>query len=239
MQNPSISKDVPVIILAHGFTSHKNTKSFTQLIKNLSDKNVATFRIDLYGHGDSGGEFEYITISEAVDDILQAINFLKKKGFSQIGLLGSSFGGIASLMAASLSHDLFCLALKAPVSNYLDKELATKSKRELDEWKKKGFKYYVRANGEKIKLNYSFFQDFANNNGYQAAPKIKIPTLIVHGDADKIVPYKQSVKTCKLIPNCHLHTISEANHRFENPEHFQEMTTALSDFLIKQAKLLQ
>lgn len=56
-----------------------------------------------------------------MDDILQAVEFIKQSGHQKIGLVGSSFGGMASIMAASKTPDLSVLALKSPVSDYLGK----------------------------------------------------------------------------------------------------------------------
>jgi enterochelin esterase-like enzyme len=54
---------------------------------------------------------------------------LKKLGYTKIGLMGSSFGGISSIMAASKTNDLFVLTLKSPVSNFEEKEIMTKTKK--------------------------------------------------------------------------------------------------------------
>lgn len=235
IKNPTGNKAKPIIVLAHGFSTHKNSGTYTELAQRLSSHNISTLRFDFYGHGESEGKFEDITITEAVDDILQVIKFLKSKGYKRIGIMGSSFGGISSIMAASKTKELYLLALKSPISNYLDKELETKSKEELDEWKEKGYRIYISGDGSEHKLKYSFFEDFKNNNGYVAAPKIQIPTFIVHGDKDEIVPYKQSVKTCDLIPNCKLHTVKGATHRYDNPEHKEEMWQAITDFVVEQS----
>jgi len=234
LSNPSGDIVRPIIILVHGLISNKNTKNFVKLAGILDKQNISTFRFDIYGHGESEGQFENITISEAVDDILNAIQFLKKQGYSKIGLLGSSFGGISSIMAASKSKSLFLLALKSSVSNYEEKEMITKTPQELDDWKKYGYRHYVTGEGKKLKLNYTFCEDFKNNDGYKAAPMIQIPTLIVHGDADEIVPVSQSIKTSSLIPNCKLVLVKGANHRYENEEHTEEMIKAISDFIINQ-----
>lgn len=226
----------PIIILVHGFSSNKNSKNFVKLVDILAKQNISTFRFDIYGHGESEGQFENITVSEAVDDILNAIQFLKKQGYSKIGLVGSSFGGISSIMAASKSKDLFLLALKSPVSNYEEKELITKTPQELDDWKKDGYRYYLTGESEKLKLNYTFCLDFKNNDGYKVAPLIQIPTLIVHGDTDEIVPASQSIKTSKLIPNCKLILIKGANHRYEIEAHAEEMLHILSQFIIDHSK---
>lgn len=149
--------------------------------------------------------------------------------------MGSSFGGIASIMAVSKTKDLYVLALKSPVSNYLEKEIAAKSKEELEDWKRKGYRCYKSGDGRKLRLNYSFFDDFKNNNGFIAAPKIQIPVLIVHGDADEIVPYGQSVKLSELIPNCKLHTVRSANHHYDNPVHNEEMLQSIVDFIVENS----
>lgn len=236
LTTPSGNKNAPIIILAHGFSTHKNSGTYTYFAQELSKYNIATLRFDFYGHGESEGRFENITVSEAVDDILQAINYLKDEGYTKIGLMGSSFGGIASIMAASQTNDLYMLALKSPVSNYLEKEKATKSTEELENWKNQGFRIYESGDGRQSRLNYTFFEDFKNNDGYQAAPKIKIPALVVHGDQDEIVPYDQSVKTAKLIPNCKLHTVVGANHRYTNPNHESEMRDKIVEFIVENSK---
>jgi len=178
--------------------------------------------------------FEKITVTEAVDDILNAISFLKKLGYLKIGLMGSSFGGIASIMAASKTKDLFLLALKSPVSDYA--KVVMKTKKELEDWRKRGYTYYEKGSGERLKLNYTFFQDFKNNNAHKAAGKIKISTLIVHGSKDEIVPIAHSKKTSKLIKNCKLEIVKGSNHRYTNHRHFQEMIRLISAFIISNTK---
>jgi len=232
VSDPTHDKSKPVIIMIHGFSSNKNTVKFTRLQDILNPKGISTFRFDIWGHGESKGKFEDITITEAVDDILCAIAFVKRQGYVKIGLLGSSFGGISSIMASSKSPDLFLLTLISPVSNYEEKEIMTKSNQELDNWKKDGFRYYETSDKRKLKLNYTFYKDFKNNDGYKAAPNINIPTLIVHGDADKTVPVSQSIKTSKLIPHCKLVRIKDADHRYTDEKHLKKLLITVSDFII-------
>lgn len=235
LSNPTSSKEKPIIILCHGFSTSKNSHTYVRLQEILNSHEISTFRFDFFGHGESEGNFEDVTISEAVNDILNAIKFLKKLGYSKIGLMGGSFGGLAGIMAASKTNDLFILALKSPVSDYEEKERVTKTKEELEEWKKKGYTYYISGEGKKLKLNYTFFEDLKNNNGYEAAKKIKIPTLIVHGDRDESVPIKQSKKTASLIENCKLEIIKGADHRYSKPRDFEKMLDLISKFIIKNS----
>lgn len=144
LNNPARNTSRPIIILVHGHSSNKNTKNFVRLKNILAKNNVATFRFDIHGHGESEGNFEETTASEATDDILQAIKFLKKKGYKKIGLVGSSFGGLASIMATSKTKNLILLALKSPVSNLVDIYLrrGTSTK----EWKKRVI-WIIQARG--------------------------------------------------------------------------------------------
>ena len=235
LSNPTANKVKPVIILCHGFSSNKDSDTNIRLEKIMNKNSISTFRFDFYGHGESEGEFEDITISEAVDDILNAIKLLKEYKYIKIGLMGSSFGGISSIVASSKSNDLFVLALKSPVSNYEEIEVSRKTKEELKEWKTKGYIYYINGHGKKLRLNYTFFEDFKDNNGYQSAKKIKIPTLIVHGGKDESVPLKQSRKIADLIKDCQLEIIEGADHRYSKSKDFDKMIDLISKFLIKQS----
>ncbi len=233
LSNPTLELSAPVIILCHGFTTSKDSFTNIKLEKIFNEQKIATFRFDFFGHGESEGDFENITISEAIDDILNAIKYLKEKGFSKLGLVGSSFGGISSLVAASKTDDLFVLALKSPVSNYLDKELQKRPKEEIEKWKSDGYVVHTNGKGEKKKLNYSFFEDFKNNDGYEAAKKIKIPVLIVHGDKDESVPIEQSKKTADILEDCKLEIITGADHTYTNPADFEKMLGLISKFVIE------
>lgn len=234
ISKPSSSKNRLVMILCHGLSSNKNSRTNLALTEKLGKHKISSFRFDLYGHGESEGKFENLTVSEAVNDILQAIKFLKAKGGKKIGLVGSSFSGSASLIVASKTKDLSFLALKSPVSDYEEVEEKRKKKKGLEEWKRRSYNYYDSGDGRKLKLNYTFFEDFKNNNGYKVARKIKIPTLIVHGDADEVVPFKQSVKISKLISNCKLYRIKGAGHDYSNPRHREEMLQAVVNFIIEK-----
>ena len=67
-----------IVVMCHGFASGKDSNTNKRLQKELNDKGIATFRFDFYGHEESEGDFENITISEAIDDTLKAIELYEK-----------------------------------------------------------------------------------------------------------------------------------------------------------------
>ena len=237
LSNPTEDKQRPIIILCHGFCTSKKSTTCIRLEEILNESEFSSFRIDLFGHGESEGKFENITISEAVDDILSTINFLKQKCYTKIGLQGSSFGGLASILVASKSNDLFVLTLKCPVSDYYQLLIDKYSSEDIKKWKEDGFTTYETIDKkQKLKLNYSFYEDAMKIDCYEAAKKIKIPTLIVHGDQDESVKVEQSKKTVQTIPNCKLEIIEGADHRYTTPEHFEKMLALISDFIIEKSR---
>jgi dipeptidyl aminopeptidase/acylaminoacyl peptidase len=235
LSNPTSDKSKPVIILCHGFATSKDGFTFTRLEEILGRKGISTFRFDFFGHGESEGKLEEITASEAVDDILKALEFLQNKGYVKIGLVGSSFGGFASLIAASKTAGFYLLALKSPVSDYKGFISSQQNREEIEKWKEKGFMDYAAADGQKVKINYAFFEDAEKISGYDAARKIKVPALIVHGDSDKVVPVGQSKKLATLIRSSSLKIIKGADHRYSKPEDFEKMLQLVSDFIIKNS----
>lgn len=229
LSNPTGDKNKPIIILCHGFASSKNNSTYTSLQTSLNENNISTFRFDFFAHGESEGKFEDLTQSEAVEDTLQAIKFIKGLGYTKIGLFGSSFGGLAAIMAASKNQDIYLLALKAPVSSYFEFSDYT-NKKLISDWKRKGYAFR-----EGKKLSFSFYENLIHNVAYEVAHKIAIPTLIVHGDADTEVPISQSVKTARLIKNCQLVVVSGAGHWFKEGNTREQMLKALVDFIVKNS----
>lgn len=235
LSNPTSQREKPIIILCHGFSTSKDGRTYVRLEQILNEYGLSTFRFDFFGHGESEGKFDEITTSEAADDVQNAIKFLKESGYKKIGLVGSSFGGMASIIAASKTDDVYVLALKSPVSDYIGMSLARHNEQEIKNWKEKGYIDITGVDDEKRKLNYSFYKDAERINGYDAAKKIKIPTLIVHGDRDETVPIEQSKRTASLIENCRLEIIEGGDHKYSRKEHFEKLLDLISKFIIKHS----
>ncbi len=237
LNDADMDKRTPIIIIVHGFISSKDSKSYIPLVRNLTKAKIATFRIDLFGHGESEGDFSEITITKGKDSVLAAIKFIKAKGYLKIGLLGSSFGGISSIIASSQTKDLFCLGLKAPVTDWLKISFPSRPG-VLEKWQKQGCINYGEHEDYQPKLKYGIVEDAKKQIAFNVAHKIAIPTLVVHGDEDDIVPYEGTEKFVKMLSNGFLHTITGANHRFTNKDHFNEMTAALTKFFIDESEKL-
>lgn len=76
-------------------------------------------------------------------------------------------------------------------------------------------------------------QSFATTDFREDIKKITVPTLVIHGDADGIVPYEGSGKrTHQSIPHSELHVITGGPHGI-NTSHKDEFNSELISFLAK------
>jgi len=228
LTRPGKSLTSSIMILCHGFASSKNNTTYSVLAPKLMNAGIASFRFDFFGHGESEGDFADLTVSQSINDILAAIDFIKKKGYEKIGLMGSSFGGLSSIIAASKTNLLKFLVLKAPVSNYLEL-YKNKDINVIKKWEKNK---YRTVEGKKLK--YDFYLDSINNIGYKAAEKIHIPVLIIHGNLDKDVPVEQSINLSKIIDDCALEIVINANHSFSQQSHFRQMINSSLKYILIQ-----
>lgn len=235
LSDPSDSKKNLMAVLCHGFSTGKDGRTYVRLEQILNEKGIAILRFDFFGHGESEGNLAEITVSEAVDDVLNAIRFVKEAGYRKLGLVGSSFGGIAALIAASQAEGLKCLALKSPVSDYLSKLIAERDRQDINEWKQQGHIFITDTEGKNLPLNYTFFEDAAKIRGFDVASEVFVPTLIVHGDADESVPVEQSLKLASELSDCRLEIIRDADHRYSRPEDFETMLGLISAFILEHA----
>src|SRR2546430_2611327 len=79
----------------------------------------------------------------------------------------------------------------------------------------------------------TWYEDFRKD-----LARITSPTLVIHGDADRIVPYASSgQRTAKLVAGARLVTIKNGPHCI-TWTHADEVNTALLNFLREEKKLL-
>ncbi len=57
LEQPSADR-CPLVIVLHGFSSNKDKEHTVAACEAMREAGFATLRFDLYGHGESGGEFK-------------------------------------------------------------------------------------------------------------------------------------------------------------------------------------
>ena len=221
-----------VVVLCHGFLSNKQSNTNRRLTELLIPQGISTFCFDWFGMGESEGSFADITVGRCCDQLERAFSFISSQGYKQIGLVGSSFGGLISLLVAGQYPQLFALGLKCPVPDFPKLLRMEFGEASMHHWKETGEIPNVAGGDKPIALRYDFYEDCLNYNAYQAAETIKSPTLIVHGDHDELIPLDQIQELVgSLTAQKQLHVLEGANHAFGRPEDFRKMTILLADWV--------
>jgi pimeloyl-ACP methyl ester carboxylesterase len=228
-----------IAVLCHGFLSHKNSTTNTTLTRLLTEQGIATFRFDFFGMGESDGPFEEITVAEAVGQALAALDRVADRGYRCIGLVGSSFGGLVAILAASrwlgaAGSRLACLALKCPVVDFAEELRLEFGDDEMAKWKTTDTVPNITGGFGRIKLRYAFYEDCLRHIAYAPAVSVTAPTLIVQGDNDEHVPLHQSRRLYDALRGeKRLEIVPGADHQFTKAEDFRIMTTLISEWLIR------
>lgn len=200
------------VIICHGYSSSKDNKeSWAEAICN---QGFAVLRFDFSGHGESEGLLEDLTITNVVSDLRSALDFLESLKYSKFGVTGHSLGGLVCVATASIDKRIGAAApVSAPsdLSDLFDRLEDVIGKNFVDYWKKNK---YIYLYGRKMK--YSFYEDAIKYDPEKILKKITCPLLLVHGDADSIVPVGQSINAFKLANGPkQLEIIKGADHNFE------------------------
>jgi len=200
---PEDNSTKSIAILCHGLNSGKDSKTYSALNNILLNNNIATFRFDFYAHGESEGKIEDRSLEEFVEDVLKAIEYVKDKGYNNIGICGTSFGGVASVVAASKNNNIKTLVLKSTGMGQTSRKMS------------------------------NYIKHFESKSWIKAGEKINIPTLILHGTHDTDVEIELAEELHKAIKTSKLNIYNEADHRFTKQEDFDKSIKEISEFIIK------
>ena len=222
-----------IVVLCHGFLSTKQSNTNRRITDILLLQGISTFCFDWFGMGESEGSFADITVGRCCDQLKQALAFISRQGHQRIGLIGSSFGGLISILVAGQYPHLLALGLKCPVPDFPELLRLEFGEAAMGHWKATGEIPNVTGGDKPIELRYDFYEDCLQYDAYHAAETIKSPTLIVHGDQDELVPLHQIQRLRgALTTQKELRILEGANHYFGKPEDFRKMTTLLGDWMV-------
>ena len=220
----------PMVIILHGFTLNKNFYPNKLISEQLLKIGIASIRFDFNGHGESEGRFQDMTVLNEIEDTKKVFNYVRNlPEVTSISILGHSQGGVVtSMVAGQLEDKIKCISLISPAAVLRDDlnngnvcGIPFDNKKILDE--------IPIFNNLKVGKNYILTG--LNLPIYETAEKYKGPTCVVHGDADKIVPYSYSVKYSKIWKNCELHIMPGCDHVFT--KHEDELCKIILNFFDK------
>ena len=230
-----------VVVLSHGLGSCKSSRIYRELQDELNNEGIGTLRYDYYGHGPAYGHEgpEYgvsddITISKACESLKAMVGFVRERADYKVGLFGNSCGGLISLIVASQDQDISALALKSPVTEpirfWRDRIRAAIGDDWLKQWETQG-KIHYKLGAEDYDLKWGFWEDLQKYDTLANAKNISCPTLIMHGDSDRIVPISQSNELARVL-NTEIRVFEGADHAYSGPGQYEDVKKTIKEFLI-------
>ena len=222
---------LPLVIIVHGLTGDMEENQLLCVERAALHCQMASLRLEMFGHGLSGGDFAEHTVSKWVEEIIYVVDKIISGGriynFSDIYLCGHSQGGLASILAAAglkgkiksliLLSPATCIVTDARCGNFFGEHFDEKHPpKKLTFW-------------ENYTLNGSYLEDAENLPLENAISSYTEPVLIVHGTEDEAVPFEDSQKLVEIYENAALVPVENDLHCFDR--HPEELKEAVEDFL--------
>lgn len=226
-----------VVILSHGYSSSKESRIYRELQEEFNDRGIGTLRYDYYGHGPgyghaSGyGASKEVTLTKTVESLNAMIAYVRERDYG-IGLLGSSFGGLISLVVACQDPEIKALALKSPVTEPIKFWRDRIGVEGIEQWKRDGTMHYEQL-PEDFDLDYDFWEDLQSYDTLESARDLSCPTLIAHGDSDSFVPIEQSQALANVLGK-EVTVVEGANHAYSDPGHYDAIKRLMIEFLSEE-----
>lgn len=221
----------PLLILCHGFTGHMEEPHILGAAAAARSAGFAVLRVELYGHGRSGGSFRDHNVRIWVDELVQIVDRMRKLDFvSTIWLCGHSQGGLAVMLAAAERKDV--VAGLIPLSPAWTFPAAARAGELF------GFRFdpaRIPAElplGKGANLSGNYLRVLQSLDVEAAIRAYEGPVLIVQGTADETVPFAGAGAAAAMYKNCALVPIEGDTHCFDR--HPDEMTKAVREWLAAQ-----
>jgi len=197
VQNP---ENLPTVIMPHGGPASYNRLGFNYRAQALASRGFLVIQPQFRGSTGFGKSHYEAGLGQwgkgMQDDLSDAVKMLAKKGVidpQRVCIVGASYGGYAALAGAAFTPDTYrCAVSIAGVSHLPEVLTATK--------KRFGTKHWVNDYWNRSMLAGDYDkQALKALSPYYSAEKIKVPVLLLHGEDDTVVEYKQSMLMYKAI----------------------------------------
>ena len=230
LQTPDGAAKAPLVMILHGFGSHKEMPLLSKIADNLERAGVSSVRFDFNGHGESDGDFFDMTVENEIADAEKVLAYVSAlPETASVAVAGHSQGGVvASVLAGRAGADkIKAEALMAPSSNLRD---------DIRNGRLFGVTFNTAPLPEYINIGYyrigrRYLETMRDLPVYEDAARFRGPALIVHGTADRIVPYACGERYRDILQNGELVTLEGVDHLYS--DHTDEAARIVADFFIK------
>lgn len=175
-----------------------------RISRALARQGVAVLRYDMRGLGGSGGRFQDSNFSTNLDDLSAAVAFARRELGAVTGLVGHSFGGIASLVAAATRpreefEDLKKLGFVATLAAPSDTQHLAKLLLRMNPAIESNGEGEVSIGGVRWTVTRQMIEDFRSHQFADQLRNLACPVLLMHSPDDETVHFDHAVRLFQLI----------------------------------------
>ena len=228
----------PMVVFCHGFGGSKEGPLFELVCDSLRAHGIASIRFDFNGHGESEGEFKDMTVPNEIEDAKKVVEYVRDLRFvSDVAIAGHSQGGVVAAMTAGqmskeAGEDAFkAVVLMAPAAVLRDDAIRGNTMGKMYDPFDPG--EYVELYGG-LKLGAAYIRSAFSLPIYETAAQYQGPALIIHGNADRVVPYTYGEGFHKIWPKSEFVLQEYYDHGFS--QDIYRTTDIVSQYLINQLK---
>jgi pimeloyl-ACP methyl ester carboxylesterase len=169
-------------IYLHGFASSPDSAKARFIRDRFLEKQIALSVPNL-----NQNNFSDLTLTRQINQVSQEF------GDGPVTLIGSSLGGLTAVWLGEKYPHIERLVLLAPAFGFLSNYLTRLGSDAVQNWQESGFlSVYHYAEKRSLPLSYQFVLDSQNYSDH--ALRRSIPTLILHGKQDEVIPLTASQK---------------------------------------------
>ncbi|MGN6109193.1 MAG: YqiA/YcfP family alpha/beta fold hydrolase [Kofleriaceae bacterium] len=211
----------PRAIYLHGFASSPQSTKGVAFADHFAARGLVLDRLDL-----RHPSLEHLRLSAMLDTARDALGGDRDRAIA----FGSSLGGLTAARLAERDARVTALVLLAPAFQLVERWRATLG-REMAAWQRTGWrKIYDYATGQTVRVDYGFIEDAAAIDvGF---PEVNVPTLILHGIHDDVVPVEHSRAVARDKPHVELIELDDGHELVASlPRLLDESTRFLAPWL--------
>ncbi|MCV6610416.1 MAG: bifunctional alpha/beta hydrolase/OsmC family protein [Amphritea sp.] len=222
-----VGKPAAYALFAHCFTCSKDIPAARRIAQRLASLGIAVLRFDFTGLGHSGGEFANTGFSSNVEDLLQAVSFLRDNYAAPQLLIGHSLGGAAVLAAAGkVPEAKAVVTVGAPAE---PEHVLHNFGHQVGEICEQG-KAEVQLGGRPFTIKRQFIDDISAVSLQSHVAGLKKALLVMHAPLDDTVELDNAARLFQMAkhPKSFI-TLDSADHlltRAEDAEYAAEMISA-------------
>jgi len=174
-----------LLILGHGVTGNKDRPLMVALAEGLSECGWPCLRISFSGNGLSGGRFQDSNVTKEVADLKAVLETVPQE--IRVAYAGHSLGGAVGVLTAATDPRIRALVSLAGMTHtaaFAEREFGMVKPDEGCMW-----------DDESCPLSSSFMEDMRQvGDTLEAAAEVSCPWLLIHGDADDVVPIQDGLE---------------------------------------------